>query len=319
MTYNQLTREQRYAIYLGLQANEPKSAIARRIGVHPSTVTREVARNCNRFGHYGWEIAHERALDRRDHLPGNRGKPEWLMRRCTGLLRAEQWSPQQISGWLLLTEGVRISHETIYKWVRQDKDTGGTLWLNCRHRMRYRHRQPFRPKETKAPHIPDRVSIHDRPAEADGKRFGDWEMDLIVGREGRSHILTLCEKSTGYLIMDRVDGRDPKSVAETASLALRPYKRSVLTITTDNGLEFREHKTIRRNLAAAVYFTDAYSAWQKGAIENANKLIRQYIPKGTDFNILADEEIRQVQYKLNRRPRRKLGYSNPKIEFFKRL
>lgn len=259
-----------------------------------------------------------RALDRRGHLPGNRETSPVVMRRCLRLLREEQWSPKQISGWILLEEGVRVSHETLYKRVRRDKDAGGTLWLNCRHRLRYRRRSHI-PRPTLATNIPDRVSIHERPAEADGRRFGDWEMDLIVGKGQRSHILSLCERSTDYVILERVNGHSAADVAEKAGMALIPFRRKVLTITTDNGFEFREHAKISGTLGTPVFFTDSYSAWQKGNVENANKLVRQYWPKGTDFNLLTDEEIKQIQYKLNRRPRKKLDFSNPKTEFFKRL
>lgn len=324
MKYKQLTREQRYAIYLGLQEGKSKSAIARQIGVHPSTVCREIRRNSWRRRPHSSKYAytHERAQEesdlRRYRRPGNRAMSQCLTSRALRLLREEQWSPAQISGWLSRYEGGYISHETIYKAIRQDKAEGGDLWKNCRHKMRYRHHIRIR-KPTKATNIPERVSIHDRPHEADGKRFGDWEMDFIVGKGQRSQILTLCERSTNYLIMRRVAGHNPKEVAEVVRFALLPYKRHVLTITTDNGIEFREHKRICKALGVTVYFTDAYSSWQKGAIENTNKLIRQYLPKGTDFNTVSDEHILAIQHKINKRPRMKLNFSNPKSEFFLRL
>ena len=324
MKYKQLTREQRYAICLGLQEGKSKTSIARQIGVHPSTVCREIRRNSwRRRTHstkycYTYERAQEESDLRRYRRPGNRATAQWLVCRALRLLREEQWSPSQISGWLSMSEGLHISHETIYKAIRRDKAEGGDLWKNCRHRMRYRHHVRIR-RPTKATNIPGRVSIHDRPHEADGKRFGDWEMDLIVGKGHRSQILTLCERSTNYLIMRRVSGHKPKEVAEEVRFALLPYKGHVLTITTDNGIEFREHKRICKALGVTVYFTDAYSSWQKGSIENANKLIRQYLPKGTDFNTLSDEHILAIQHKINRRPRMKLNFSNPKSEFFRRL
>ncbi len=318
MEYRQLTREQRYAIYLGLQEKKTKTAIARQLGVSPSTVSREIRRNSNRCGHYWWDIAHTKALERRERLPGSRSISNAVVRRALRLLKDEQWSPAQISGYMARKEGISISHETIYKAIRKDKEAGGTLWKNCRHKMRYRHHVRVR-RPTKVTHIPDRVSIHERPPEADGSRFGDWEMDFIVGKGQRSQILTLCEKSTNYLIMRRVRSHLPRIVAEEVVAALLPFKHNVHSITTDNGFEFREHKRICKALDTTVYFTDSYSSWQKGAVENINKLIRQYIPKSSDFNDFSDEHISAVQYKLNRRPRQKLNFSNPKIEFFMRL
>lgn len=316
MQYHQLTREQRYAIYLGLQAGKSFSAIARQIDVHKSTVSREVRRNSNRFGKYGWTAADERSLSRRGHLPGNRSVSRETLRAALKLLREEDWSPRQISGYLRL-RGIGISHESIYARIRSDET--GELRSHCRHKLKYRHHVPVK-RRTKVKNIPNRVSIHDRPPEADGRRFGDWEMDLIVGKGQRSAILTLCERSRNYMMMERLPhGKDPEQVAETAVRLLLPYRRNVLTITTDNGSEFVRHERIAKALETTVYFADSYASWQKGAIENTNKLVRQYIPKGTDFRELTDEYIHSVQLKLNRRPREKLNFSSPKDEFFKLL
>ena len=314
--YKQLTREQRYVIYLGKQEGKSQTAIARQIGVNKSTVSRELKRNSNRFGKYGWTAADERAKDRRGHMPGNRALSSSVEREALRLLKEEDWSPKQISGYLD-RKGVKISHESIYARVRADGS--GELRSHCRHKLKYLHHKKVA-RKTKATNIPNRVSIHDRPAEANGKRFGDWEMDLIIGKNGRSAIITLCERSRNYLLMERLPyGKNPEKVAETAVRLLYPYRRNVLTITTDNGSEFSRHEVISRRLNAPVFFADSYSSWQKGVIENTNKLIRQYIPKGTDFNMLTDEYIHSVQLKINRRPREKLNFSTPKDEFFKFL
>lgn len=316
MRYHQLTREQRYAICLGLQARESISAIARRIGVDKSTVSREIRRNCNGSGKYGWTAADARARDRRGRLPGNRALKPDIVREALRLLRTEDWSPGQISGYMKL-KGKSISHESIYAVIRSDGS--GELRSHCRHGMKYRrHKAP--PRKTRVRNIPGRVSIHERPSEADGRRFGDWEMDLIIGKGQKSAILTLCERSRNYMLMARLPkGKDPDGVADKVTELLWPYRRNVLTITTDNGSEFVRHARIAKGLNAAVYFADSYAAWQKGAIENTNKLIRQYIPKGTDFDDLTDEFIHSVQLKINRRPRKKLNFSTPKDEFFNLL
>lgn len=314
--YSQVTREQRYTIYLGLQAKESYSAIARRIGVNKSTVSREVRRNSSRFGHYGWKTADENAKGRRERLPGNRSlKPE-IVKESLRLLREEEWSPCQISGHMKM-KGLMISHESIYSIIRSDES--GELRSHCRHGMKYRRHVKVQ-RKTRVRNIPDRVSIHERPPEADGRRFGDWEMDLILGKGQKSAILTLCERSRNYMMMARLPGgKDPDGVAEKVVELLWPYRKNVLTITTDNGGEFVRHATIAEKLNTKVYFADSYASWQKGAIENMNKLVRQYIPKGTDFRELTDDFITSVQYKLNRRPRKKLDFSTPKDEFFKLL
>ena len=314
MHYNHLTREQRYAIYLGLQEGKSRKAIVRQIKVHPSTVGREIKRNSTRQGRYSWRVAQETADLRKERLPGNRGVDRNVLEEALRLLKTEDWSPRQISGYLSL-KSRHISHETIYKRIRSDES--GELRGHCRHKLKYRRHVKIA-RKTKVRHIPDRTSIHDRPAEADGSRFGDWEMDLIIGKGQKSAILTLCERSKNYLLMARLpQGKNPENVADMAIRLLFPYRKNVLTITTDNGSEFACHKKIAKALGTTVYFADSYASWQKGAIENENKLIRQYIPKGTDFRELSDEFIKEVQYKINRRPREKLNFSTPKREFFK--
>lgn len=314
MHYNHLTREQRYAIYLGLQEGKSHKAIARQIKVHPSTVGREIKRNSTRFGRYSWRIAQESADIRKERIPGNRGIDRNILKEAMHLLKTEDWSPWQISGYLSM-KSEHISHETIYKRIRSDES--GELRNHCRHKLKYRRHVKV-VRKTKVRNIPDRTSIHDRPAEADGRRFGDWEMDLIIGKGQKSAILTLCERSKNYLLMARLpEGKNPEKVADMAIRLLFPYRKNVLTITTDNGTEFACHKKIAKALGTTVYFADSYASWQKGAIENENKLIRQYIPKGTDFRELSDEFIKEIQYKINRRPREKLNFSTPKKEFFK--
>ena len=174
-------------------------------------------------------------------------------------------------------------------------------------------------KETKATNIRNRVSIHKRPAEAEGKRFGDWEMDLIVDKDNHA-ILTMIERSTNFLLMSKLKyGKKAMPLAKTVWRLLLPYKGDkLLTITTDNGSEFAEQEWISKHLGGVpVYFTDSYASWQKGAVENTNKLIRQYIPKGTNINTITDTLITKIQKKINRRPREKLNFSTPVKELYK--
>lgn len=173
-------------------------------------------------------------------------------------------------------------------------------------------------KETKATNIRNRKSIHERPIEADGKRFGDWEMDLIVDNNGNA-ILTMIERSTNYLVMAKLkEGKKAMPLAKTVWRLLLPYRgENLKTITTDNGSEFAVYELITRKFGVPVFFTDAYSSWQKGAVENTNKLVRQYIPKGMDISSVTDKRISSIQAKVNKRPREKLNFSTPKEEFFR--
>ena len=296
------------------QKGSTQKSIAEAIGVSESTVSRELRRNGGRNGSYNFQKAHDKAMERRHREPGNRKKPPELIWRVKQLIMDEQWSPAQISGYLK-KEGVQISHETIYKLIREDET--GKLAENCRHKMKY-HKSASHKHETKATNIRNRVSIHERPSEADGKRFGDWEMDLIVDKD-QNGILTMIERSTVFLLMAKLKhGKMAKGVAQTVWRLLLPYKGELLhTITTDNGSEFAAHEWITKQLGVPVYFTDSYASWQKGAVENTNKLIRQYIPKGMDISTVTDKRIASIQAKINNRPRAKLNFNTPKDEFYK--
>lgn len=117
----------------------------------------------------------------------------------------------------------------------------------------------------------------------------------------------------------KLPSKRPDDVAREVIRLLRPYKKHVISITTDNGIEFRNHKDIAKALGCTVYFADPYCSGQKGAVENANKILREFFPKGTDFRAVTQEELNKVQYLINERPRKKVGFSSPKIEFYKRI
>ena len=209
---------------------------------------------------------------------------------------------------------VEISEWTLYSYITKGVFrtlTNKDLPMRGEKKRKHRKVQPAR--------APAGDSIEERdPAVEMRECFGDWEMDLIVGKGQKGAILTLCERSVNYMMMGRLpQGKKPEAVAEAVIRMLMPFKEHVLTITTDNGGEFRCHRKSAERLATTVYFADSYASWQKGAIEKTNKLIRQYIPKGTDFRLLTDEFIRNVQYKINRRPREKLNFYTPKECFFK--
>jgi len=315
---NHLTSEQRYEIYLGRKRGWGRSRIAREIGVHPSTVSRELLRNSNSNGEYVWINAQTKSDARKHGLQGNHRKPPELWWRIEQMIVDEDWSPAQIAG-VLRKEGIHIVKQTIYNHVHAD--TSGKLVSHMPHELKYTRRlKESRP--TKATNIANRTSIHRRPEEADGTRFGDWEMDTIVDSYGHA-ILTLTERSTKFILMERLPhGRKALPTAEAVARLLFPYRPALRTITTDNGCEFAAHLEITRRLSmknrdkVIVYFTDSYCSWQKGAIENANKLIRKYIPKKANFDDFSDKRIMEIQKKINRRPREKLNFETPLKCFF---
>lgn len=313
--YKQLTSEQRYTISVLLQSKTKKSDIAKAINVHPSTIYREIRRNSGIRGRYNWETAQANAIRTKRKKPGNHSVDDAIKQEAKNLLVTEQWSPEQISG-TLAKDGKYISHETIYRMIRKDKAEGGTLYKNCRHRLKHR----ARPVGGKRISIPNRTSISERPVEADGKRFGDFEMDTIVGRGNHGAIVTLIERSTNMLFMRKLTkGKNAKELARTVIHLLSPFKGHVRSITTDNGTEFACHEMISKSLGVNVYFADPYSSWQKGGIENANGLIRQYVSKSETFENVSHQQITKYSKKINMRPRKKLNFKTPYECFYKQI
>ena len=317
---NQLIEAQRYEIYLGLKRKWSQTRIAEEIGVSKSTVCREIKRNSKPDGSYVWKYAENKSRSRRHGLDGNHRKPDELWWRIERMIE-EDWSPGQIAG-VLRKEGIRICKQSIYNHVHAD--TTGKLAKHMPHELKYTHRMKHN-RPTKATNIANRTSIHERPAEADGKRFGDWEMDTIVDSYGHA-ILTLTERSTNFILMEKLpQGRKSCPTARAVVRLLFPYRETLKTITTDNGCEFAAHLEISKGLSGKgrqkiiVYFADSYASWQKGAIENANKLIRKYIPKKANFDDFSGAYIKKVQYKLNQRPREKLDFDTPKHCFFRNI
>ena len=313
--YNHLTSQQRHTISTLIQEGWSRARIADLIGVDSSTITREINRNSGSRGKYNWETAQRNADRRKKRKPGNRAIPKEVKAEAVRLLVEEQWSPEQISAALKLC-GMEISHETIYRMIRADKKKGGTLYLYCRHKLKHR----ARPISGGCSGICNRVNINERPEEADGRRFGDFEMDTIVGKGNHGAIVTLTEKSTDMLFMRKLNkGKDSKELAKTVVRILMPYKALIKSITTDNGLEFACHEYITKKLGVTVYFTDPYSSWQKGLIENQNGLIRQYIPKSSVFDDISHQFVTKVADKINRRPREKLNFRTPFECFYENI
>ena len=313
--YKHITSQQRSQIFAYKQCNMSVKFIADAIEFDKSTIYRELKRNANKRGGYAHN-AHEMAMERMERVKYNSTISAKIKFDCLQHIKIDQWSPEQISGAMKL-KGKNVSHTTIYKWVKEDKAAGGTLYLNLRHKGNRRKTNPYR--HSSAHNIPNRTPISRRPPEADGKRFGDWEMDLIIGINGYQAILVLVERFTGYVIIHRLQhGKKAKELAKAVNRLLLAYRaQGVFTITTDNGSEFSQHQLITKGLnGVRVYFTDPYCSWQKGMVEYTNKLIRQYIPKGSDFDEISPHQLMNIQKKLNLRPRKKLAFSTPLKEFF---
>lgn len=285
--------------------------IAEAIEKDKSVVSRELKRNADERGRYSFRVAQELVGIRKERFRKTRRFDTSVRRKAEELL-SKDYSPEQVVGWCRLN-GVRmVSTERIYQHIRADRKAGGDLYTHCRHKLKHRRRPVG-----KRSNIVDRVSIDQRPAEADGTRFGDWEMDTIVGKQNKGAMLTLVERKTGYTIIEKLEnGKDACSLAPVVIRTLLPYKPFVRTITTDNGSEFAQHKMIAKKLSTSVFFAHPYSSWEKGLIEYTNKLYRQYIPKKADFNNYNSLIIKEAQYSINKRPRKKLGFKSPLDLFF---
>lgn len=312
-----LTPEQRYTIEMMLRIDKKQSEIAMVIDKDKSVISREIKRNSLKRGGYNAKFAQMVCDERKERFKRNRGFTPEIRKNVEDLLAKEQWSPKQIVGNARRLGLPMVSHETIYRHVREDRANGGDLYKNLRHALKHRKRPP----RGKYVSIKDRVSIDLRPSVVnEKKRFGDWEIDTIVGKENKGAIVTITERTTGFLIMEKLKkGKNAKSLATTVTNLLLPYKKHVLTITSDNGTEFAEHRIIAEKLHADFYFAHPYSSWERGLNEYTNKLIRQYVPKKQSFENYNDQYIKEVQYKINRRPREKLGFLSPKELFFASL
>lgn len=309
--YTQLTREQRYQIHALMKAGKNQTEIAEIIGVHKSTISREVRRNTGRRG-YRPAQAHRFCLQRRvDKIRPRIAPSTWrLVRR---LLR-EDWSPEQISLWLVREAGLGVSHETIYQHVLTDKEDGGTLYrhLRCQKQRRKRYG-----RYSRRGCIPGAISIAQRPAIVDTRRrFGDWELDTVIGKNYRQALVTLVERKSRLTLIAKVVRKTADAVSEAIIRLLKPLANWVHTLTADNGREFAGHQKIAKALNAKFYFAHPFASWERGLNENTNGLIRQYFPKKHDFTTITQRQIDRVMEKLNNRPRKRLGAKTPNQVFF---
>ena len=304
MRYQQLTEGLRYQIAFLRDHGLSQARIAKQIGVHPSTVSRELRRNRDEQG-YLPQFAHQRAIARR-RTSQKCSLPADTIEFVRMALAAD-WSPEQVSGVGKLIH-CPVSHEWIYRYVAQDKAHGGTLY---RH-LRQGHKRYRRGRNSKRSVIPNPVSIDERPAIVDERsRVGDWEVDTVQGKQGSGAIVSLVERKSRLYLVRYVPNKTARAVADEIIDMLTPYKKHVHTITADNGSEFVEHERISAALEAQVYFAHPYCSWERGQNENSNGLLRQYVPKGSDLSQVTREALSAFEKRLNFRPRKCLEFRQP--------
>jgi IS30 family transposase len=312
-----LTLAEREGISRGIAAGESGRAIAERLGRAASTVCREIHR------HGGRDAYRASKADAGAWQSALRPKPCLLAlnRTVRNLVASKlelQWSPEQISGWLKEEfpddEGMRVSHETIYR----------SLFIQARGVLKNELIKHLRTKRSmRRPHristhhelrgrIPDAVSISKRPAEAEDRAVpGHWEGDLISGSKN-SHIVTLVERHSRFTALIKVSDKETETVIAALTKQIRRLPASLRrSLTWDRGHEMAKHSLFTVATNVKVYFCDPSSPWQRGSNENTNGLLRQYFPKGTDLSTHSQSALDKVALRLNQRPRETLGFKTP--------
>lgn len=315
MQYKQLTLKQRYQIKAFLAAGFGISSIAKDLKIHKSTVYRELKRNKSKRC-YDPEIAHQKALLKRKYS-GKKKRVTPEMGRFIRDKLQQGWSPEQIYGYCKKHGIDMISHETIYKYISKDKKAGGTLHKYLRRGGKKRRQYG---SLQRASNIKNRTSIEMRPEIVDQKtRIGDLEADLIIGKGQKGALLTVIDRTSRYTFAKLLPNKTAAATAEAMIELLEPIKDIIHTVTVDNGSEFAHHEKISKELNAKVYFAHPYSSWERGANENVNGLIRQFIPKKSSFDGLTDGYVEKVVKNINQRPKKCLEFASPVDVFAERF
>lgn len=310
MTYHQLTQEERYLITAQRTCGCCFATIARLLGRHRSTISRELRRNATHHdGDYRAEKAHSYAVARRRR---SRRRPRFSvedMARVSHLLR-RKWSAEQVSGVLHSSGTLNISHETIYRRIRWDKKAGGDLWRYTRIMSKF-GRKRYRSHDSRGV-LPGKRPISERPAEVETRqRIGHWEGDTVMGRDMRHCVLTLVERKTGYAIIKKLSARNKEEVTRAATRAIRRHCARFKTLTFDNGTEFHDYALLEQRFPVKVYFATPYHSWERASNENFNGLLRQYLPKGTCMRSVTQAQCDHIADDLNNRPRKRHRFKTP--------
>ena len=291
--------------------------IAATIGRSPSTVSREVARNGGQFEYRAalaeeqtWHRARRPQTCKLARYPG--------LRRLVACKLRQDWSPEQIAGWLRCEfpddETRQVSHETVYRslFVQARGVLKKELLGHLRTRRKFRRARPIAGKRRSPGQIIDAVSIRERPAEIEDRAVpGHWEGDLLSGAKN-THIATLVERQSRFTMLVRVAGKDSVSVVSALSKQIGQLPLELRrSLTWDRGTELAQHKAFSVATDVQVYFCDPSSPWQRGSNENTNGLLRQYFPHGTDLSGYTQSQLNKIALRLNQRPRKTLAYQTP--------
>lgn len=321
--YTHLTPDDRCQIEVLLRRGDSIPVIGLLLGRSASTIRREISRNTGLRG-YRKRQAQLSASARRS-VASRRAKKmtDEVITIIEAKLTEEQWSPEQISGWMQRQADareaeawgeVRVSHERIYQHVWQDKKAGGGLWRQLRHNgKKYNKRKGLTAGRGC---IPNRIDISKRPAIVEDKaRIGDWEIDTVIGADHKGVLVTAVDRMSKYVVIEAVTNKTAEAVTAALVRRLAAISAKVLTLTADNGREFAGHQNIAAALNADFYFATPYHSWERGLNEHTNGLLRQYFPKGQHLDRVTKAEVDRAAHLLNTRPRKILGYKTPQEVF----
>ena len=305
-----ISKLQRYKISWMREEEKSNAQIARALGVHRSTVGRELKRNSNAKSRvYDPELAQAK-YKRRMREKHKRIRFTDEMKQLARDKLEQQWRPEQITGRCRL-EGIdMVSHEWLYQWIYRDKLLGGKLYLNLPHRGRKKQKRAN--KNDYRGLIPQRKDISLRPSVVEERnRLGDIEIDTVVGRGRSGVIVSMVDRASGFLWAELVPTLETGVVCPAVTRMLLPFKGILKTLTFDNGREFSRHPDIAAALGTDNYFTRPYHSWEKGSVENANGLLRQYFKKGSSFEHLSRLDVQRACNLINNRPRKRFGFLSP--------
>jgi len=317
MNYTQLTLQKRYHISALLKSGLKQKEIASELGVHPSTICRELKRNRDKIRGYTADLAQIKSTK----VQMQKKKRLSLTKTIEKYVRAklkQDWSLEQISGRMKLDTGVSVVHETIYRYIYDNKSKGGKLYTYLRHKNKKYHKRSNEYK-TRGTLI-DRVMIDARPKIVEKKsRIGDLEIDTVIGKNHIGALVTVVDRKSKFTLIRNVPSKEARVVTQALIEMIQPIKAVTHTITSDNGKEFAYHKEVAAALDIDFYFANPYHSWERGLNEHTNGLIRQYLPKKSEFINVSKDEIIMIQNKLNHRPRKVLGYKTPFEVFFSEM
>lgn len=311
MTYRQITSYQRYTLSVLRRQQLNQSEMAKALGVHRSTISREFARNrCHYDGCYRYSKAAERTNDRRSRSRRNSrfSDSDW---RLVESLLALQWSPEQIAGRLKAMGKLSISHETIYRHIWHNKARGGALYTQLRGAEKLK-RKRYGAKDSRG-RLAGKRHIADRPEAVESRHEpGHWEIDTVMGAHpSQDCIVTLNERKSGAVLIGKLPDRTKEALTKEAIRLIKSHRGPFKTITADNSTEFHGYTEIEAATGVTFYFARPYHSWERGSNANLNGLIRQYLPKRKTMRHVNQPLCDTIAERLNTRARKRHGYKTP--------